>query len=144
MTFQNIFQSSFLENVSAIPAFDMALALILALMLPLVSLAEVSKVVQGGALNMRAEPSLSAQVLRQYPTGTWMTVLEDMGEWSKVLEKAGLKVHYQDERLTTVTAEAVLIDSGVRREDRRRHVDKLAATVILEQWLASEGRRKEE
>ena len=61
-----------------------ALALILALMLPLVSLAEVSKVVQGGALNMRAEPSLSAQVLRQYPTGTWMTVLEDMGEWSKV------------------------------------------------------------
>ena len=46
--------------------------------------------------------------------------------------------------LTTVTAEAVLIDSGVRREDRRRHVDKLAATVILEQWLASQGRRKEE
>ena len=37
-----------------------ALALILALMLPLVSLAEVSKVVKGGALNMRAEPSLSA------------------------------------------------------------------------------------
>ena len=36
-------------------------------MLPLVSLAEVSKVVKGGALNMRAEPSLSAQVLRQYP-----------------------------------------------------------------------------
>lgn len=34
-----------------------ALALILALMLPLVSLAEVSKVVKGGALNMRAEPS---------------------------------------------------------------------------------------
>lgn len=33
-----------------------ALALILALMLPLVSLAEVSKVVKGGALNMRAEP----------------------------------------------------------------------------------------
>ena len=61
-----------------------ALALLLALMLPLVSLAEVSKVVKGGALNMRAEPSLSAQVLRQYPTGTWMTVLEDMGEWSKV------------------------------------------------------------
>ena len=50
-------------------------------------------------------------------------------DFGAVLEKAGLKVHYQDERLTTVTAEAVLIDSGVRREDRRRHVDKLAATV---------------
>lgn len=65
-------------------------------------------------------------------------------DFGAVLEKAGLTVHYQDERLTTVTAEAVLIGSGVRREDRRRHVDKLAATVILEQWLASQGRRKEE
>lgn len=65
-------------------------------------------------------------------------------DFGAVLEKAGLTVRYQDERLTTVMAEAVLIDSGVRREDRRRHVDKLAATVILEQWLASQGRRKEE
>ena len=32
----------------------------------------------------------------------------------------------------------------LRREDRRRHVDKLAATVILEQWLASQSQRKEE
>ena len=60
-------------------------------------------------------------------------------DFGAVLEKAGLTVHYQDERLTTVTAEAVLIGSGVRREDRRRHVDKLAATVILEQWLASQS-----
>ena len=60
-------------------------------------------------------------------------------DFGAVLEKAGLTVHYQDERLTTVTAEAVLIGSGVRREDRRRHVDKLAATVILEQWLAERG-----
>lgn len=65
-------------------------------------------------------------------------------DFGAVLEKAGLTVRYQDERLTTVTAEAVLINSGVRREDRRRHVDKLAATVILEQWLALQGRRKEE
>ena len=64
-------------------------------------------------------------------------------DFGAVLEKAGLTVHYQDERLTTVTAEAVLIGSGVRREVRR-HVDKLAAAVILEQWLASQGRRKEE
>lgn len=63
--------------------------------------------------------------------------------FGEVLEKAGLTVYYQDERMTTVTAEHVLIDSGVRRGDRRRHVDKLAATVILEQWLASGGRRKE-
>ena len=39
--------------------------------------------------------------------------------------------------MTTVTAERTLIDGGVRREDRKRYVDKLAATVILEQWLSS-------
>lgn len=53
------------------------------------------------------------------------------------LADAGLQVAYQDERMTTVTAEDVLIEGNVRREDRRRYVDKLAAAVILEQYLAS-------
>ncbi len=58
--------------------------------------------------------------------------------FGQVLEGAGLTVLYMDERMTTVTAERTLIDGGVRREDRKRYVDKLAATVILEQWLSSE------
>ena len=53
------------------------------------------------------------------------------------LEKAGLHVHFQDERLTTVTAEKALVDGGMRREDRRMNVDKVAAAVILQQWLDS-------
>ena len=61
-----------------------ALALALALMLPVAALAESYKVVTGGSLNLRAEPSLDAQVLAQYPTGTWMTVVEESGDWSKV------------------------------------------------------------
>lgn len=64
--------------------------------------------------------------------------------FGQVLERAGLNVMYQDERLTTVTAESVLVDGGVRRADRKRYVDKLAAAVILEQWLATQSRRKEE
>lgn len=56
-----------------------------------------------------------------------------------VLQKAGMEIIYQDERLTTVTAEQVLIDGNVSREDRRLYVDKLAAAVILEQWLASQA-----
>ena len=84
-----------------------ALALLLALMLPLVSLAEVSKVVKGGALNMRAEPSLSAQVLRQYPTGTWMTVLEDMGEWSKVRVN-GLEGYVMSKYLSDTSSDSTL------------------------------------
>ena len=59
--------------------------------------------------------------------------------FGQVLEGAGLTVLYMDERMTTVTAERVLVDGGVRREDRRLYVDKLAATVILTQWLAEGG-----
>lgn len=56
--------------------------------------------------------------------------------FGKVLTESGLRVFYLDERMTTQTAERALIDGGVRREDRKRYVDKLAAAVILEQWLA--------
>ena len=59
--------------------------------------------------------------------------------FGNVLAEKGLTVSYQDERMTTVTAEQVLIGGNVRREDRRLYVDKLAAAVILEQWLASQG-----
>jgi len=54
-----------------------------------------------------------------------------------VLARAGLRVFYWDERMTTVTAERTLISGGVRREQRRQVVDKLAATLILEQWIAA-------
>ena len=59
--------------------------------------------------------------------------------FGKVLSDAGLDVRYQDERMTTVTADRVLISGSVRREDRKQCVDKLAAAVILEQWLASQS-----
>ena len=51
------------------------------------------------------------------------------------LEKAGLTVYYQDERLTTVTAEHALLEDNMHRAQRKQHVDKVAAAVILQQWL---------
>ena len=51
------------------------------------------------------------------------------------LEAAGLHVIYQDERLTTVTAERALIEGGMHREERKGTVDKVAAAVILQQYL---------
>lgn len=61
-----------------------ALALTAALAMPAASLAESYMLVQGGKLNLRKEPSLEASVLGQYPTGTWMTVHEELENWSKV------------------------------------------------------------
>ena len=40
-----------------------------------------------------------------------------------------------DERLSTVEAERSLRAMGVRKGDRRRVVDQVAATVILQSWL---------
>ena len=50
-------------------------------------------------------------------------------------EKAGLAVVYQDERLTTVTATNALIEGNMHRAERKHNVDKVAAAVILQQYL---------
>ena len=42
---------------------------------------------------------------------------------------------FQDERLTTVTAEDALLEDGMSRQARKGKVDKVAAAIILEQWL---------
>jgi len=42
-----------------------------------------------------------------------------------------------DERLTTVAADAILRERGMRAEARRRLVDKVAAAVMLQSWLDS-------
>lgn len=53
----------------------------------------------------------------------------------KDLEKAGYEIYYQDERLSTKSAQDILIESGVRRENRKQYVDRIAAAFILQQWL---------
>ena len=46
-----------------------------------------------------------------------------------------IPVDLQDERLSTVEAERGLREAGVSGADRRRVVDRSAATVILQAWL---------
>lgn len=54
---------------------------------------------------------------------------------NKLLEIISVKIEYCDERLTTVAAEKMLIESDVRREDRKKVIDKVAATMILQNYL---------
>ena len=58
--------------------------------------------------------------------------------------RTGLPVLLWDERLTTVTANRVLMESGVRREERKAYVDKLAAVFILQNYLDSLVRKEDE
>lgn len=52
-----------------------------------------------------------------------------------LMRRTGLEVILWDERLTTVAADKVMMESGVRREDRSKYVDKIAAIFILQGYL---------
>ena len=49
--------------------------------------------------------------------------------------RTGLPVILWDERLTTVLADQAMMEGGIRRENRKEYVDKLAAVFILQNYL---------
>lgn len=51
--------------------------------------------------------------------------------------RTGLEVVMWDERLTTVEAEQTLIECNVRREDRKKYIDQIAAVFILQGYMDS-------
>ena len=53
----------------------------------------------------------------------------------KLERRTGLPVHTWDERLTTVAADKAMIEAGIRRENRKEYVDKIAAVLILQGFL---------
>lgn len=53
----------------------------------------------------------------------------------KLKQQTNLEIVYVDERLTSVEAEDMLIQSGMRREKRKEVIDKVAAALILESYL---------
>jgi putative Holliday junction resolvase len=79
-----------------------------------------SMVVAGLPLNMNGSEGPAAQKVR---------------EFAGQLNALGVEVDFQDERLTTVSAERMLIEADVSRKKRRQVVDKLAAVYILRAYL---------
>lgn len=53
----------------------------------------------------------------------------------KLKNKYKVEICYVDERMTTLMAEKVLIEGSVRRENRKKYIDKIAATYILQSYL---------
>lgn len=59
-------------------------------------------------------------------------------EFKEMLERrTGIPVIMWDERLTTVSADKVMMESGIRRENRKNFVDEIAAMFILQNYLES-------
>ena len=73
--------------------------------------------------NMNATEGVRAELTREFQ--------------DKLERRTGLPVILWDERLTTVAADKTMMESGVRRENRREHVDKIAAALILQGYLDS-------
>ena len=66
-------------------------------------------------------------------------------EFAEMLKRrTNLEVVMWDERLTTVEAERTLMETGVRREDRKKYVDTIAAVFILQGYLDYLSMKKDE
>ena len=58
--------------------------------------------------------------------------------FKEMLERrTDLEVDLWDERLTTVAADRHMMESGIRRENRKQYVDEIAAVFILQGYLDS-------
>lgn len=61
---------------------------------------------------------------------------EKTKEFKEMLERrTGLEVVLWDERLTTVAADRSMMETGIRRENRKEYVDEIAAIFILQGYL---------
>jgi putative Holliday junction resolvase len=81
----------------------------------------ITEVVLGYPLNMNGTESI-----RSKETLVFKSLLET---------KLNLIVHLQDERLSTTEAERILINNNTSRKKRKKVIDKLASTIILQTYL---------
>lgn len=82
---------------------------------------EVGEIVLGMPKNMNATEGVRAELTMEFK--------------EKLERRTGLPVHIWDERLTTVAADKIMTEAGVRRQDRKLYVDKIAAALILQGYL---------
>ena len=92
-----------------------------------------------------------AQLAQQYVTnrilcglplnmdGTQGFQTQKVREFAAKLEETGLTVEFYDERMTTVLAEDALLEADMRRENRKKKVDMVAAVMILQSYLDAQA-----
>lgn len=85
----------------------------------------VKTVVVGLPLNMDGTEGERAQKTREFVNELKNNTPADVG------------FVFQDERLSSVSAEEILLEGGMKRKDRKQNIDKVAAAIILESYLNS-------
>ncbi|MCR5802314.1 MAG: Holliday junction resolvase RuvX [Lachnospiraceae bacterium] len=81
----------------------------------------VDLVVIGLPLNMDDSEGERAKLSREFGEG--------------IERRTGLKVEFQDERLSSFEAEEEMASLGIKRSDFKKHVDRIAAQIILEDYM---------
>ena len=84
-------------------------------------------VVIGLPKNLNGSDSIQTEKVREF-----RTMLENKMRSTGMKD---IKIVWQDERLTTVMAERVLIAADVSRSKRKKVIDKHAAVIILQSYL---------
>lgn len=69
--------------------------------------------------------------------GTEGPAVEKVRLFMSEVEALGNKIAFQDERMTTISAERTLLEADMSRKKRRQVIDKLAAVYILQSYLDS-------
>lgn len=82
---------------------------------------EVEEIVLGMPKNMNATEGVRVELTNEFK--------------EKLERRTGLPVVMWDERLTTVAADKIMMEAGIRREHRKEHVDRIAASLILQGYL---------
>lgn len=82
---------------------------------------QVDRIVLGLPRNMNATEGERAEKTREFA--------------QMIFRRTGIEPIFWDERLTTVAADKLMMKAGVRREDRKDHVDAIAASFILQGYL---------
>lgn len=91
---------------------------------------QVERIIIGRPLQTNGQPSENLQRVEQF-----------VNRWKK--EMPDVPVEYVDERFTSVLAHQAMIDGGLRKKARQDKalVDKISATIILEDYLRSKNQR---
>ena len=64
-------------------------------------------------------------------------------EISRLGTLTDIPIETHDERFTTVTAEQILLQQNVKRDKKKRVIDKVAAAIILQGWIDSFNKSKD-
>jgi putative Holliday junction resolvase len=120
-----------------------------------VALSDTMRVIASPLTTLRAEPRARvlaelAKLIRDYEVvemvvGLPLTLSGEVGPQAKAVQMFAeelartitVPVRLFDERLTTVAAERMMLDLGMKPEQRKARIDQLAASIILQDFLDS-------